>query len=197
MQKSISRIMVVIALLVIFWSIYIGTREIISLFMIIPFNLVVASIFIKINEKILINEVDEKKRNKLSSINATIYLVVTIALCWSILSYVNSGTAIFGDAYQERVKLEDIKKKSWQNSASEMNHVSFAENRLKENLKDPDSAEFKDGRTGNNGAVCGQVNSKNSFGAYTGYKKYIQFGSSTMVDDASDDFNKQWESYCN
>ncbi|WOC01223.1 MULTISPECIES: hypothetical protein [unclassified Providencia] len=197
MQKIISRVMVAIALLVIFWSIYIGTREIISLFMIIPFNLVIATIFIKINEKLLNSETDEKKPDSLSVINSAAYLVVTIAVCWSILSYVNSGTALFGDAYKERVELENIKKKSWQNSASEMNHVSFAENRLKENLKDPSSAEFRDSRMGSGGSVCGQVNSKNGFGAYTGYKKYIQIGPATMVDDGSDDFNKQWESYCN
>ncbi|HHR6503129.1 TPA: hypothetical protein ACS8CD_003703 [Providencia alcalifaciens] len=197
MQKLISRVMVIIASLIILWSIYIGTREIVSLFMIIPLNLVVAIIFIKINEKLLNDEVGGKNVNTLSLINSAIYLVVTMVLCWAILSYVNSGTSLFGDAYKERVELENIKKKSWQNSASEMNHVSIAEKRLKENLKDPSSADFKDSRIGSNGTVCGQVNSKNGFGSYTGYKKYIQVGSLTMIDDGSDDFKKQWVSYCN
>ena len=35
-------------------------------------------------------------------------------------------------------------------------------------LKDPDSAKFGDVFVGRNGTMCGTVNSKNSFGGYTG-----------------------------
>lgn len=40
-------------------------------------------------------------------------------------------------------------------------------------LKDPDSAKYKDERISTNGNYCGQVNSKNSYGAYTGFKRVI------------------------
>lgn len=35
-------------------------------------------------------------------------------------------------------------------------------------LKDPDSAEFRNQR-----GFCGEVNSKNSFGGYVGFKRFI------------------------
>lgn len=198
LMKIASGIIVIIAVMVILWSIYIGSREVISLLMIIPLNLVVAVFFLKIQEKLSNNsEIEESKFNRLSFINSIAYSLTAIALCWAILSYIDSGTALFGDAYKQRVELENIKKKSWQNAASEMNYVSFAENRLKENLKDPSSADFKGSRTGHNGSVCGMVNSKNSFGAYTGYKNFIQIGSFTMIDDDTSQFSKQWETYCN
>jgi hypothetical protein len=55
--------------------------------------------------------------------------------------------------------------------------ISRVENFVKNELKDPDSAKFKnliagkfsDGRI----AVCGEVNSKNSFGGYTGFTLFM------------------------
>ncbi|WP_290006080.1 hypothetical protein [Acinetobacter pittii] len=39
---------------------------------------------------------------------------------------------------------------------------------VKEKLKDGDTAKFR-----NQWELCGEVNAKNSFGAYTGYQRYI------------------------
>ena len=48
---------------------------------------------------------------------------------------------------------------------------------VKEELKDPFSAVFRNEDiyldVGGNKTVCGEVNSKNSFGAYTGFQKYV------------------------
>lgn len=41
-------------------------------------------------------------------------------------------------------------------------------------LKDPNSADFKDIRhVGDGRALCGQVNSKNSYGGYSGFKSFV------------------------
>ena len=40
-------------------------------------------------------------------------------------------------------------------------------------LKDPDSAKFKDERVAATGSYCAEVNSKNSYGAYGGFKRII------------------------
>lgn len=49
--------------------------------------------------------------------------------------------------------------------------------RLKTDLKDGDSARFSDEfvsrLSGGNLMLCGEVNSKNGFGAYTGFKRFI------------------------
>jgi hypothetical protein len=39
-------------------------------------------------------------------------------------------------------------------------------------LKDPDSAEFRSVRESAKRYVCGEVNAKNSFGAYTGFRRF-------------------------
>jgi hypothetical protein len=39
-------------------------------------------------------------------------------------------------------------------------------------LKDPDSAKLKDVQIATDGTLCGHVNAKNSYGAYTGYRTF-------------------------
>jgi len=40
-------------------------------------------------------------------------------------------------------------------------------------LKDPASAQFREERFGQSGALCGEVNAKNGMGGYVGFKKFI------------------------
>lgn len=63
-------------------------------------------------------------------------------------------------------------------------------------LKDPSSAEFR-----NMNGMCGEVNSKNSFGAYTGFVRFIGTpditvieGENPQVDQAT--FNEVWKKMC-
>ena len=64
-------------------------------------------------------------------------------------------------------------------------------------LKDPESAQFQ-----NQHGICGEVNSKNSFGAYTGYQSFIA-GSAELVVLQRDsrlkpeEFQKLWAEFCN
>jgi len=62
---------------------------------------------------------------------------------------------------RNRVPLED-------NSA-----IKAVEDAVKEGLKDPFSAQFRDFFTVSSGKVCGQVNAKNSYGAYVGWKLFV------------------------
>lgn len=40
-------------------------------------------------------------------------------------------------------------------------------------LKDPGSAQFRGDYVTSTGSVCGEINGKNSFGAYVGFKRYL------------------------
>lgn len=59
------------------------------------------------------------------------------------------------------------------------------------NLIDPDSAKFREVRTTDVGAVCGQVNGKNRMGAYVGFKDFVAFENGgewdTRIVDLNDD----------
>jgi hypothetical protein len=64
---------------------------------------------------------------------------------------------------------------------------------LKRSLKDVDSAKFRDVFLSKDPKgiiwVCGEVNSKNSYGAYAGFERFIGM---TMVDGAEN----TWTMYC-
>jgi len=65
---------------------------------------------------------------------------------------------------------------------------------LKNFLKDPDSAEIRN-QSGN----CGEVNSKNGFGGYTGFKRFIASSAIVAVEGENmdtDEFQKAWEQVC-
>lgn len=56
---------------------------------------------------------------------------------------------------------------------------------LLSSLKDPESAQFRNERLTASGALCGEVNSKNSFGGYLGFKHYILAGpGANYIEDA-------------
>ena len=66
---------------------------------------------------------------------------------------------------------------------------------VRESLKDPDSAQFKNVK-----GYCGEVNSKNSYGGYVGFNKfYISNGYPVFYDaDAEDssEFARGWIAHC-
>lgn len=56
-------------------------------------------------------------------------------------------------------------------------------------LKDPDSAKFRNVRAGLRGKdymVCGEINGKNSYGAYSGYRPFMVWGQHTMTPNTPD-----------
>lgn len=72
---------------------------------------------------------------------------------------------------------------------------------LERSLKDPDSMQVEnvvvhpDAMNGE-GAVCGWVNAKNAFGGYTGFKRFVVFGTVPVVDsdnENSSGFAAAWE----
>jgi hypothetical protein len=54
--------------------------------------------------------------------------------------------------------------------------ADLAKNAATRNLLDPESARFRDTyitADDNRGGLCGEINSKNQFGAYSGYRRFI------------------------
>lgn len=70
-----------------------------------------------------------------------------------------------------------------------------AERLVRANLRDPDSAKFR-----NQNADCGEVNAKNGFGGFTGYRRYIA-SSKDLVLIEGEGFTKEqfsifWQKHC-
>lgn len=73
-----------------------------------------------------------------------------------------------------------------------------AQSIVRDNLKDGDSAKFR-----NQWELCGEVNAKNSFGAYTGYQRYIMTKEKIYFENEYKDdlrsieaFDQLWGSEC-
>ena len=67
---------------------------------------------------------------------------------------------------------------------------------VKANLKDPDSAEFRNQR-----GMCGEVNAKNSFGGYNGFKRFMAASEELVVIEGDglmepSEFEKAWSQMC-
>ena len=73
---------------------------------------------------------------------------------------------------------------------------------MKAKLKDSKAAEFRNVffHRGADGIpmTCGEVNSKNSFGGYTGFQKFVSGGSVdvTFLEEEVADFAPVWNRFC-
>ena len=65
--------------------------------------------------------------------------------------------------------------------------IALAHERVKDVLKDAESARFRSEFVARDGAVCGFVNAKNSYGGYGGFKRYIVEPDRVMLDGDGDD----------
>ena len=78
--------------------------------------------------------------------------------------------------------------------------IIAAERAVRRELKDPDSAQFKDVRanyTEEFGVVaCGRVNAKNEFGGYTGFRRFVSSGK-TVILEGRDNIADAWVGSCN
>jgi len=77
----------------------------------------------------------------------------------------------------------------------------MAEKSVKARLKDPLSANFRNvavrSRSGIK-AACGEVNSRNGFGGYAGYTRFISFGAEgdAVLESEGGNFSDTWRSLC-
>jgi hypothetical protein len=77
--------------------------------------------------------------------------------------------------------------------------IALAHERVKDMLKDPDSARFRSEFVTHDGTVCGFVNAKNSYGGYGGFKRYIVETDRVTLDDDSGDswkMDSHWADVC-
>ncbi|HBR3096778.1 TPA: hypothetical protein L9R41_004690 [Klebsiella pneumoniae] len=177
-------------------------REPLSLVFIIGATLIIGCGFLKIGEKAEFNSrLSSTERKGTLRFCAVGFLVMSLISNIGFLFWVDSKTPIFGDAYSERKHYEDLKgnlrKQEIAEEEARFSRAYDAKESVKSTLKDSSSAEFSDEKDGRGGAVCGYVNAKNSFGAYTGKSRYISVGGQSVIDDGSQSFGELWENTCN
>ena len=88
-------------------------------------------------------------------------------------------------------------------TAQEMNWMEAGKDAVRQKLKDPQSAQFQKvffhrGKD-NIPMTCGEVNSKNGFGGYTGFQRFVSAGreDATFVEaEVTSDFAMVWSRFC-
>ena len=69
--------------------------------------------------------------------------------------------------------------------------ITAAQDSIKATLKDPDSAKFQNIRIADydgGKVVCGEINAKNSYGGYVGYKRFVAGISGSTIFDTSSEY---------
>jgi hypothetical protein len=86
-----------------------------------------------------------------------------------------------------------------------MSQVGKAEDAVREKLRDPSSAQFRNVRLNSlsSSEVCGEVNAKNAFGGYIGFVRFaaeadgskmrVMFDDGTLDKPSQDFFNTLWQ----
>lgn len=191
-----NKIFVALAIIGLVITCIFAVREPMSLLFIIPAFVVVGSGFIKIAEKAEFN-----RRLSKSEIVWTLrfcsvgFLVVSLAVNVGFLCWINSTTPLWGEEYQVRQNYEQIMEKARDEERENMRSISIAEVSVKGLLKDPSSAEFSGEKVVERNNVCGFVNAKNSFEAFSGKSRYV-FNGAAYIDDGSKYFSNIWRATC-
>lgn len=126
--------------------------------------------------------------------------VLTVCVCVGFLFWIDSKTPIFGERYALRMEREAIseqaRKEEMANEKQRVLKTLAAKDSVKSSLKDASSAQFSGDFQGKSGSVCGYVNAKNSFGAYTGKTRYVSANGVSAIDDGSSTFANSWNDIC-
>lgn len=123
-------------------------------------------------------------------------LIIIILGSVGVLFYVNSMVPLWGERYESYKSLREINEREREKRYTELNAISSAKDRVKSSLKDPSSANFSGEYISSDGAICGYVNAKNSYGAYSGSQRYINLLGVTQIDDGSPEFSSNWGNVC-
>lgn len=107
------------------------------------------------------------------------------------------------DAGSSTGQVASQKESPFADESTQMAWIGKSQEGIRAKLRDPDSAEFRDVRFYSGGptpVVCGEVNSKNGFGGYSGFQRFIASGEklaflqSEMTSPA--EMNEAWKTMC-
>ena len=137
-----------------------------------------------------------------------ILLLVVVVLAWVGSKMVpRSGptSAVVPSAQEAKAPpppekpLSATEKKAQQEKWFGAETIIAAQRAVRASLKDPDSAQFKDVYANYTEefqvVACGRVNSKNSLGGYTGFKRFVSNGKSAII-EGRDNVADAWAGAC-
>ncbi len=133
-----------------------------------------------------------------------------IAGLFGLAMYGASSSYSYDSAPIDQIKQTQLSKKDKQEIQIKAERLAYesrkrdtiyqAKKAVSKLMKDPDSTKFKNvffNETKKGGAVaCGNFMSKNSFGAYTGFQRFISNGVTTFFEDKDINIADTWVKVC-
>jgi len=123
-----------------------------------------------------------------------------------VLPKIGKGVLQFTFVFIIAMQVADFFRSPSSSGSKEIGEVSHADaiwigkKAVKSLLKDPDSAEFRGieyMRFKSGGFICGEVNSKNSFGGFSGWQHFISAGTQIVyLEEQVSGFRGIWKDYC-
>jgi hypothetical protein len=106
-----------------------------------------------------------------------------------------------GSSTSEQTSTSNAQAESGIDTASkELAYIEAHQDSIKKRLKDPESAQFRNVAVYYDiaPAVCGEVNSKNSFGGYAGFQRFVSAGNINVLENDMQpgEMTKVWAQLC-
>jgi RNA polymerase subunit RPABC4/transcription elongation factor Spt4 len=129
---------------------------------------------------------------------------VLIIIVFAVIGSLNSNNTPKTKAEPQLTQAQkaDIEKEAKERAlrSLEIELTVKAERSVSNLMKDPDSTKFKNvffNQTKKGGSViCGNYDSKNSFGAYSGFKRFISNGTTTFIEERDTNIAEIWVETC-
>lgn len=107
------------------------------------------------------------------------------------IEQVKVGTTLLGKEELRQAAAKNKAAREERDRIANGDHAEFvqrAKRSVSDQFKDPDSAKFRDLYLANKGlpTLCGEVNAKNSYGAYVGYRGFFYNSVSSYIDDGKE-----------
>jgi hypothetical protein len=119
----------------------------------------------------------------------------------TVVSLAAGGKTISGEML-ESFKADTLARKK-EKAGDYSDFVGLAKSAISSTLKDPSSAQFRNLyiSTESLGVLCGEINAKNAYGAYVGFRRFYSTGKGgglDLIEQADDDsvFAHMWPSMC-
>ena len=128
-----------------------------------------------------------------------ILLLVVVVLAWVGSRMAPRTERASAAVPTPETSLSAAEKKTQQEKWFGAETIVAAQRAIRTSLKDPDSAQFKDVYANYTEkfqvVACGRVNSKNSLGGYTGFKRFVSNGKSAII-EGRDNVADAWAGAC-
>lgn len=133
---------------------------------------------------------------------AVLALVIVGLIC--LVAYCAPDDAGSGSARSSNAEpTAKAKESTFTDESTQALWIVKSQEGIKAKLRDPDSAHFRDTRFYSGGAapvVCGEVNSKNGFGGYGGFQRFIASGEKLAFLESemasSGEMDDAWKKLC-